>query len=567
MKEKINRILKVIGMVIASFNALLFYSMRPNWSGISKTLGYTNGGSDFILNLPIVIFAIVCLVLALSVIFFIFQKKKNLWNYILLPLDVVLLGGNLFIFTSAKEYARYIFVNFAHTFVFVLLVSFLLFLVLKYPKTKLASSKVFKLSMLGIVLLGASAYVLNLQFNAITYEPVVYAVGNEYQIVFSSRVASQGTVQVDGVTYSDSHAGSIKSSERVHKVCVPMEKLDGAKGYTISVQRYIYRGPFGAIKGKEISKSYSFTPVDSSDGLTYYALSDIHLDEKGALSAIKMTEDFELLVLNGDITSDVETFHDANYVNKLAFEMTQGAKPVVYARGNHEVKGKYADQLYKFVGSVNEKYYYNFYLDGIYGMVLDLGEDHDDGWWEYYGSDDFTAYRDEQVAFVEQALAKKDYENYDYRLIVCHDPLAYVNTRGDHLDHKKAIVEKLNQMNVDMLLSGHQHQLYIFEPNLIAPETKLTFNQAYGGKAHNGQLTSFNFPSLIVSKHGYTQTDKTDKMNAMIGLTVKVDFKARKQTCYYNNVKREKVSLVNPFADRTYGDTITINLDTKEFAK
>ena len=53
MKEKVLKVLKLVCLVIASFNALMFYSMRPCWSGISKALGYEKGYNSFILYLPI----------------------------------------------------------------------------------------------------------------------------------------------------------------------------------------------------------------------------------------------------------------------------------------------------------------------------------------------------------------------------------------------------------------------------------------------------------------------------------------------------------------------------------
>lgn len=567
MEKTVNKVLKVIGLILASVNVLVFYSMRPCWSGISKTLGYEKSQSALILNFPPLLFGLLCLLLVVNIVLFLTLKKKKVWNYILLALHVIFFAAIIVVYVmGAKDYARFIFALMAKTMGVIAIVAALIYLIFVYPKSKLKDSKVFRGVMLGAILALFLVYFFNIRINAITYEPVVYAVEDEYQIVFSSRVESQGFVEIGGVKYYDTYAGSQRSTERVHKVSVPMEALDQAGEYTVTVQRYIYRGPFGAIRGKEISQSYHFTAVDASDGLTYYALSDIHMDIEGAKNAAQMTPDFELLVLNGDIISDVETYADANFVNKVAFELTHGEKPVVYARGNHEVKGAYADQLYKFVGSINQKFYYHFYLDGIYGLVLDLGEDHDEGWWEYYGSDDFTTYRNEQIEFLKQEAESRNFENYDYRLVVCHIPLTYINTRHNHVDCKTAMIEELNKMDIDMLLVGHQHELYIFEPGLVPPEeTPMQWNEAYGGGTHKGYLLDFNFPSLMCSKHGYDQTHDIEETNKMVGLTVRVDLENREELCYYNNVKLEKIPVVNPFWSKTYGEEITIDLTTKEF--
>ena len=47
---------------------------------------------------------------------------------------------------------------------------------------------------------------------------------------------------------------------------------------------------------------------------------------------------YDFLIVAGDAISDVETFEDANFMNSVAYRITQGGKPVVYARGNHDVK-------------------------------------------------------------------------------------------------------------------------------------------------------------------------------------------------------------------------------------
>ena len=119
-----------------------------------------------------------------------------------------------------------------------------------------------------------------------------------------------------------------------------------------------------------------------------------------------------------------------------------------------------------------------------------------------------------------------------------------------------------------MSLSGHQHDLFVFEPNTVTPNTKLTYNEAFGGKTYKGYLTNFNFPSMLISKRGLTQTDSSDlTSNKQIGLSIEVDFVNNKQVASYNNYYGEKVNIVNPFADINYGNQIEIDLDTKVFSK
>ena len=95
-----------------------------------------------------------------------------------------------------------------------------------------------------------------------------------------------------------------------------------------------------------------------------------------------------------------------NFINKVANKITGGSVPVVYARGNHDVKGRYAEQTHRFTGSKGEKFFYNFYFNNVYGIVLDIGEDHDDDWWEYYDTAHYEQYHKDQLAFLENEIAK-----------------------------------------------------------------------------------------------------------------------------------------------------------------
>ena len=130
------------------------------------------------------------------------------------------------------------------------------------------------------------------------------------------------------------------------------------------------------------------------------------------------------------------------------------------------------------------------------------------------------------------------------------------------------MTDLLNQMDIDMLICGHQHDIMIFEPGLVEPETELMFNSEYKkDKKYKGYLTDFNFPAFMVSKPGFTFSDEPSLHSArsQIGLFVDADLVAKKETCYYLNSKGEKVDVMNMWAEKHYGTEITIDLDTKVF--
>lgn len=572
-KELIYKIIKITSLVLALFNVLMYFSMRCCWSGISKTLGYEEAYNPLILHLPLIIFFIlVGLAITNVTLFKVMKKEKYVWSIITLAVNFIFtIAVFVIIILGAIDYMYFIMPEFIKVTAITALIFFVIFMIFIYPKTHLVDNPIFKYSVFSSIFLIAVLYVINFSINIIEYKPVVYAVEDTYQIVFGTSAEALGWVEIGGKKYTDTYAGSEKSFTKVHKIIVPMDELNNAGGYTIFSQKFFYRGPFGAIKDAIISESYSFKGVNTADGIDYYALADVHMEIDGSVKAANYNTKKEFLVLAGDVISLMNTHDDAFYTGKVAHAITKGEIPVVYARGNHEVKGDFSEEFYKYVGSKNGNFYYNFIFDDLYGMVLDLGEDHDDDWWEYYETAHYDDYRNEQLDFVDSELKTIEAKNPKYKMLVSHIPTNYINTRKNHYEFKKELTTKLNQMNFDIALSGHQHDLFVFEPNTLTPYTNLKYSVAFYNSVsekNRGQVTDFNYPTFLISKRGSSQTD-SDKLTqkTQIGLSVVVDFDTNTETIVYNNSNGKIISIANPFAEITYGNEIVVNLETKVFKK
>ena len=568
MKKYLNYLSKGFNLVLSFFNLILFFSIRMCWSGISKTLGYEKSESLFILWLPVIIWFILIIIFSLNIFFFLKKRNKNLWSYIMNVVNVVFLIANIVIIILGA--IDYMFFAWPYVFKYIgiaLLGIVIIFFIFIYPKTKLKDNNIFKYSCIGLVSLISTGVVCNVNINNIKYKPVVYIVEDEYQIVFGSNVEALAWVEIDNQKYYEEYAGYYNSTKKMHKVIVPMEVLDASKEYKVGTQKLTYRGPFGGFKGRVKEETYSFRPIDTSDGLNYYSISDVHMGLECSKEASDYNKEKELLILAGDTISMIDTYRDAAYTNKVAYELTKGEIPVIYARGNHELKGKYMEEFHDYVGAKGEDFFYKFSFGNVYGLVLDIGEDHDDDYWEYYDTCDFNEYRNRQLDLIKSELESKEYLNYEYRLVVCHIPIPFINTRHNHVDFKKEVTTLLNQMDIDMVISGHQHDLLVFEPGLITPFTDLTYNKDFvkSGKTTKAYLTDFNFPSFTVSKRGYTQTDDSSlTLNSQIGLSIIVDFNNKTQTCIFNNSKGEKVNIVNPYFDVNYKDEIVYSIETNK---
>lgn len=553
--------------------ALFWFAMRVIWSGVSKVLSEAAGQkapSAFMLDLPLYISIFLWGVFAFAVANLVLIRSKK-WPNITLTavLGVFTIASAVVVIMGAVDYLYFILPKFFLSLLVALCIAAFAALLFFPPVKNRKRCIALKCVLVALILLGSVFHGYGVTLGSrFTYEPVVYAVEDTYQIVFSTNHSAAAWVEIDGEKYFDLFAGSMKSEDTVHKITVPQEKLDAAKGYSIHAEKMIYRGPFGGFKGTEISQSYSFRPVNSADGLVFYTITDAHHARTGAVEAARSVENLDFLVVLGDSVGMVEYEKDVQFSNLLAHDVTGGEIPVVYARGNHEIKGAYAEQLYKYVGSKNESFYYWFTLSDVFGITLDLGEDHNDGWWEYYGTDQFTLYHNEQTRFLEELVSDKPYESYNYTLVACHIPIQFVNSRKDHVEVKAVWTDLLNQIDPDLAVYGHQHDLYPFldgQETMYNEKHKLVYNSQFKGeegKTYGGYLTDYTFNGFIAGRRGTAQVDEISALNRKdhVGFAVSVDLANQTQTCRYINSAGEVVPVYNPFVEGPAQEDVVLDL-------
>lgn len=546
----------VITCVLTLVAALFWVALRVNYSGISKFLGADTNPSFLVMNLPLMVCALAWVGFVLSLIGLFRWGRGRRWPTVTAFVIgvIMVVGGAVVVFFGAWDYLRFILVHFRRS----LLVAaglVVLALLLFFPwKAKTRKALALKALVLCVAVAGAVIAGYALRGNDFRGGAVVYAVEDTYQIVFATTDNALGWVEIGGQRYYDLYAGSMRSADRVHKVEVPQSVLDAAGSYTVCAQQMIYRGPFGGYKGKVISHSYSFRPVDSSDGLRYYTMSDVHEAIGPAVAAATSQGELDFLVLMGDMISMVETEEDALFANEVAYAVTRGEYPVIYTRGNHEIKGEWAEQLYKYVGSKNQSFYYTVTLGGgdVFGVVLDLGEDHGDDWWEYYGTAQFDLYRQEQSDFLRRILEEQPYEGSRYRMVMCHIPIVFVDKNRYYESFRLEWTNLLNRMDMDQYVGGHKHVLYPFVVGAVEPNTRLTYNPAYSGvegKTYNGYYTDFNFAGFLVGRRSDAPLGGTEQfgMSQYTGLLTEVSFAAGTQTSRFTNSMGETLAVVNPF--------------------
>ena len=358
MKKFLKHLFPLFAFLLSLATSLFWVALRVNYAGISKFLGADTNPSFLVMNLPVMVCVLAWIGCILAFFGILFWEKKKAPAIVGAVITLIMaVAAVIVVLFGAKDYLRFIMVHFWESVAITGCVgAFALALFL--PVKNNWFSVTWKAIVVAIAILVAVVLGYELRPCDFTYGAVVYAVEDEYQIVFSTSDSAVAWVEIGGECYYDLYAGSMRSADKVHKITVPQSVLDAAKGYTVCAQQMIYRGPFGGYKGETISQSYDFRPVDVSDGIQHVALSDVHEAVEAATAAATTRDNTDFVVLVGDLISMVETEKDCQLANELAHGITGGEIPVIYARGNHEIKGEYGELLYKYVGSKNQEFYY-----------------------------------------------------------------------------------------------------------------------------------------------------------------------------------------------------------------
>lgn len=261
--------------------------------------------------------------------------------------------------------------------------------------------------------------------------PVVCAVGEAYVICIPAEHEALMSVWVDGTEYTNDECGVKRSNCFLQKFTVPVAALDRAGKYKVVYEKFIKRLAYSSLKEKAKVYEFRFTPLTKGENINIYHLSDVHGLKKEAIRAGSyFGNTLDLLILNGDISSSSQTPEEALLPMAIAYEITRGEKPCIITRGNHDLRGRYAEKLGEFYPTYNGKFYYHVNIGNLWILVLDCGEDKDDGHKEYAGTVCFKNYRKAQTEYLEALsgnVALFDNEKIKYKFVLSHIPFMHTD--------------------------------------------------------------------------------------------------------------------------------------------
>ena len=197
----------------------------------------------------------------------------------------------------------------------------------------------------------------------------------------------------------------------------------------------------------------------------FFMLNDIHgnREKYEALAGGVDRTGFDFLLMNGDMISDI---NDADAMLSRVFDVipqiTSGI-PVMYARGNHETRGRDAHHFGRFCPNPSGQTYFMFRQGPVAFLVLDGGEDKPDSAPEYSGTVEFDAFRQAELEWIREVAKDPLFAEAPVKVAIMHIPaLRFPSSWYAQTWLNENFVPALNEAGIDLMLSGHHHQhLYV----------------------------------------------------------------------------------------------------------
>lgn len=324
--------------------------------------------------------------------------------------------------------------------------------------------------------------------------PAVFAVNQEYHIMLYEAAPSLMWISVGGKKYYDESNGILRSNTQVHRVIVPMEELDGVKEYTVFMRKVIDRKPYFPEFEDVLECTYEFQPVGLEKPVRAYHISDTHNWVEGPVTAAKAYGEIDFLIMNGDIPDHSGCIENCITIYKIASEVTGGRIPIVFARGNHDMRGLLAERFCELTPTDNGKSYYTFRIGNVWGMILDCGEDKVDKHEEYGGTICCHEFREKQTKFIEKVICRAEEEyladNVKYRLVIAHNPFVMRNKYPFDIENEiySEWVRLINDnIRPTVMISGHTHSLDIIRPQDEKDAYGQSFSVVVGSSLNKNQ--------------------------------------------------------------------------------
>ena len=243
-------------------------------------------------------------------------------------------------------------------------------------------------------------------------------VGNGITVMWETTVPAYCWVEYGTDTTQLKRARTIVDGQVVCNNYLHKIRIDGLQPgqkyyYRVCSQEILLYQAYKKVFGNTAQSAFSeFTlPATDTDSFTAVVFNDLHQHTQTfrALCQQIKNVNYDFVVFNGDCVDDPV---DHNQATSFISELTEGVCgdriPTFFMRGNHEIRDAYSIGLRDHYDYVGDRTYGSFNWGDTRIVMLDCGEDKPDDHWVYYGLNDFTQLRNEQVDFLKRSWLPKD---------------------------------------------------------------------------------------------------------------------------------------------------------------
>lgn len=342
--------------------------------------------------------------------------------------------------------------------------------------------------------------------------PAVFAVGNEYQIMAQVENESLFWVKIGNKNYYDESNGVMNSLSGCHRAVVPMNELESTGEYTVCVKPIVERKPYGTETEETVEKTFKFYPVPKND-IRVYCIADAHNKVSEPVKAAKTFGRLDALILNGDILDYCGDSSSFEIIYEICSMITGGSIPIVFSRGNHDLRGKCAEFFANYTPNRYGSSYYTFRLGSIWGMVVDCGEDKNDDHPEYGFTVACHQFRKRQTDYIKRIIANAHTEYAEKgvktRLIISHNPFAKkaeapFDIERDIYSEWAVLIKE--HIKPHLMICGHTHKLNITAAGSAEDIYGISCPIVEGSRPLNGYFAGCGF----VFKDGEAEVVFTD---------------------------------------------------------
>ena len=315
---------------------------------------------------------------------------------------------------------------------------------------------------------------------------VVGVTDTEMTIVWISDIRSMGWVEVapnDGTSfYAEQRPRFYDDFLGRHKVTnVHHVRLTGLTPGTVYRYRIFQQGVddsghnpvAGNISASNVysRQPYAIRTLDSKKSECRFSMIN-DIDGRDSI-LVALTKDTkkqspDFMVFNGDMASFMGSIADIekDFMTRASKNFSPDF-PLVYVRGNHEARGPGYNEFMNLFPSSTGTPSYMFKHGPAAFLVLDCGEDKPDSDIEYGGTAAYDAYREQIAQWLKQTIASEEFKSAPVKIVLMHIPFEKGQGWWGNNELKRLLLPLLNEADVDVMLSGHNHSYSYREAGTI----------------------------------------------------------------------------------------------------